>query len=89
MSIDKERKQAIVKDFAKSDKDTGSPEVQIALWTERIREITEHLKVHKKDFHTRRGLIAMVNNRRRQMDYLKHQDAERYQALIQRLGLRK
>lgn len=75
--------------FAKSPGDTGSPEVQIALLTDRINHLTEHLKAHKKDHHSRRGLLMMVNRRRSLLDYLHRKDAERYKALIQKLGLRR
>ena len=83
------RKADIVKDYQKHEKDTGSPEVQIALLTVRIKELTEHFKIHKKDHHSRRGLLKLVSQRRRQLDYLKRIDIERYRSLIGRLGLRK
>jgi small subunit ribosomal protein S15 len=85
----KERKQEIIKEYGLKQGDTGSPEVQVAIWTEHINNITEHLKTHKKDFHSRRGLIFMVNERRKQLDYLKQKDQKRYQNLIDRLGLRR
>ena len=80
--------QTIVDDFGTHATDTGSPEVQVALVTERINHLTEHLKVHKKDHHSRRGLLMMVGKRRRSLDYLKNQDVERYRSLIAKLGLR-
>jgi small subunit ribosomal protein S15 len=83
------KKADIVKDYQKHEKDTGSPEVQIALLTVRIKELTEHFKIHKKDHHSRRGLLKLVSQRRRQLDYLKRIDIERYRVLIGRLGLRK
>ena len=89
MSITLERKQQVIRDFASNDGDTGSPEVQVALLTERITNLTDHFKTHVKDNHSRRGLIKMVGQRRRLMDYLKAKDPKRYDALIQRLGIRK
>ncbi len=89
MSITAERKTELIKDFAPKPGDTGSPEVQVAILTERIVNLTEHFKTHKKDNHSRRGLIKMVNHRRRLLDYLKRKDQDRYLALINRLGLRK
>lgn len=89
MSITPERKQEVVKEYATAEGDTGSPEVQVAILSERIRNLTEHLKEHKKDFHSRRGLLIMVGQRRRMLDYLKAKDVKRYEALIGRLGLRK
>ncbi|MFZ5609395.1 MAG: 30S ribosomal protein S15 [Pseudomonadota bacterium] len=89
MSIDPARKQALIKDYAKAANDTGSPEVQVALLTERINSLSEHFKAHAKDNHSRRGLLMMVNKRRRLLDYVKRVDEARYQALIERLGLRK
>jgi small subunit ribosomal protein S15 len=83
------RKAEIVSEYRTHEKDTGSPEVQIALLTERIKELTEHFKTHKKDHHSRRGLLKLVSQRRRQLDYLKRVNLERYKTLIQRLGLRK
>jgi len=89
MTITAERKAEIIKDNARSDGDSGSPEVQIAILTERIANLTEHFKTHAKDNHSRRGLLMMVNNRRSLLDYLKKKDAARYNALIAKLGLRK
>ena len=89
MSITQERKEALVKDHARAEGDTGSPEVQVAILTERIRNLTEHFKGHHKDNHSRRGLLMMVNKRRSLLGYLKKKDVERYNALIQKLGLRK
>ena len=85
----KERKEEIIKTYAVHEGDTGSPEVQIALLTERINHLNEHLKTHKKDHHSRRGLLKMVSNRRRLLKYLKKDDEGRYNELIKRLGLRK
>lgn len=87
--ISKEKKTAIIKEFARSEGDTGSPEVQIAVLTERIQELTEHLKEHPKDHHSRRGLLKMVGQRRGMLSYLKKKDITRYRTLIERLGLRK
>jgi small subunit ribosomal protein S15 len=89
MSITPERKLELVKEYATTDGDTGSPEVQVAILTERIANLTEHFKSHNKDNHSRRGLLKLVNQRRRLLDYVKANDDERYQSLIQRLGLRK
>ena len=89
MTITAERKNALVKEHARAEGDTGSPEVQIAILTERIVNLTEHFKGHAKDNHSRRGLLMMVNQRRSLLDYLKNKDAERYSALIAKLGLRK
>jgi len=89
MSITAERKQALIVEYATAEGDTGSPEVQIAILSERIRNLTEHLKDHKKDFHSRRGLLVMVGQRRRMLDYLKRKNVARYEGLITRLGLRK
>ncbi len=89
MSITAERKQALIKEFATKEGDTGSPEVQVAILTERIVNLTEHFKGHKKDNHSRRGLLKMVSQRRRLLDYVKGIDVARYQALIARLGLRR
>ena len=83
------RKAEIVKDYQQHESDTGSPEVQIALLTVRIKELTEHFKTHKKDHHSRRGLLKLVSQRRRQLDYLKRVNIARYRELISRLGLRK
>ena len=87
--ITKEKKQAIMQEYARTEGDTGSPEVQVAVLTARINELTEHLKVHKKDHHSRRGLLKMVGQRRSLLAYLKKKDIERYRSLIERLGLRK
>ncbi|CCG07565.1 30S ribosomal protein S15 [Pararhodospirillum photometricum] len=89
MSITPERKQEVIKDFATKEGDTGSPEVQVAILSNRINALTEHLKIHKKDNHSRRGLLIMVGQRRRLLDYLKRKDTKRYEDLIARLGLRK
>ncbi|WP_374406313.1 30S ribosomal protein S15 [Pelagerythrobacter sp.] len=89
MSVTAEKKQEIIKDNAQTKGDTGSPEVQVAILTERIRNLTEHFKGHHKDNHSRRGLLTMVNKRRSLLAYLKKVDVERYNALIQKLGLRK
>ena len=89
MSVTAERKQEVIKDNAQSKGDTGSPEVQVAILTERIRNLTEHFKDHHKDNHSRRGLLMMVNKRRSLLAYLKKKDVERYNSLIQKLGLRK
>ncbi len=89
MSITAERKQELIKEYATGVADTGSPEVQIAILSERIRNLTEHLKEHKKDFHSRRGLLIMVGQRRRMLDYVKSKNVGRYESLIARLGLRK
>ena len=85
----KEEKEAILKEYATHEGDTGSPEVQIAILTARINELTEHLKKNPKDHHSRRGLLMMVGKRRGLMNYLKEQDIERYRAIVQKLGLRK
>ena len=85
----KERKQEIINTYKRDEKDTGSPEVQIALLTERINELTEHLKVHKKDNHSRRGLLKMVGKRRNLLNYLAKKDEEAYKELVKKLGLRK
>jgi small subunit ribosomal protein S15 len=89
MSVTAERKQEIIEDNAQSKGDTGSPEVQVAILTERITNLTEHFKTHAKDNHSRRGLLMLVNKRRSLLDYLKGEDNERYTALIAKLGLRK
>lgn len=89
MSMDAERRATLLNDFAQSAGDTGSPEVQVALITERITTLTEHLKVHAKDFHSRRGLLMLVGRRRRLLDYLKRKDDARYRSLIERLSLRR
>ncbi len=89
MSITAERKQELMTQFATKEGDTGSPEIQVAVLTERITNLTEHLKGHKKDFASRRGLLMMVGQRRRLLDYLKKKEESRYQTVIERLGLRK
>ena len=89
MPITKERKSALVNDFRQRDGDTGSSAVQVAILTERINHLTEHFKVHKKDHHSRRGLLKMVSLRRRLLDYLKRENGEAYQDLVRRLNLRK
>lgn len=89
MSLTVERKSEIVKEFAKKDGDTGSPEVQIALLTERINGLSDHFKSHKKDNHSRRGLLKMVSKRRQLLDYVKSRDEARYQKIIERLELRR
>ncbi|QNT68893.1 30S ribosomal protein S15 [Defluviicoccus vanus] len=89
MSITAERKQEVIKEYATVGGDTGSPEVQVAILSERIRNLTEHLKTHSKDFHSRRGLLMMVGQRRRLLDYLKRKEAGRYERLVERLGLRR
>ena len=87
--ISKEKKTAIINEFARTPGDTGSPEVQVAVLTARIQELTEHLKANKKDHHSRRGMYKLVGQRRGLLDYLKKTDIERYRALIEKLGLRK
>ncbi len=87
--IAKEKKQEIMREYARTEGDTGSPEVQVAVLTARINELTEHLKIHKKDHHSRRGLLKMVGQRRNLLAYLRKKDIERYRSLIERLGLRK
>jgi small subunit ribosomal protein S15 len=89
MSITAERKQALMTEFATAKGDTGSPEVQVAILSERIKNLTEHFKDHKKDNHSRRGLLALVSQRRRLLDYLKGKDEGRYSTLIEKLGLRR
>jgi len=89
MSITPEARSALISDYARGANDTGSPEVQVALLSERISSLTEHLKIHAKDFHSRRGLLMLVGRRRRLLDYLKKTDHERYATLIGRLGLRR
>lgn len=89
MSIIDMTKEAVIEKFGRGSDDTGSPEVQIALLTWRILNLTEHMKEHKQDFHSRRGLIMMVGQRRRLLDYLKKKDSSRYQAILEPLGLRK
>lgn len=87
--MDKQRKQEIINTYARQEGDTGSPEVQVALLTERINHLTEHLKIHKKDHHSRRGLLTMVGKRRGLLDYLSKIDIERYRTVIEQLGIRK
>ena len=87
--ISTEKKQSIVKDYQLKTDDTGSPEVQVALLTSRINDLSEHFKVHKHDFHSRRGLLRLVSQRRKLLDYLKAKNIERYRELIKRLGLRR
>ncbi|MCB5251119.1 MAG: 30S ribosomal protein S15 [Candidatus Cloacimonadales bacterium] len=89
MAMNSQAKLAIMADYKLHDLDTGSPEVQIALLTERIKQITEHLKVHKKDFHTRRGLLTLIGKRRKLLDYLIKTDINRYREIIKKLGLRR
>ncbi|MDR3325868.1 MAG: 30S ribosomal protein S15 [Rhodospirillaceae bacterium] len=89
MSISAERKQELIKEYAITETDTGSPEVQIAILSERIHNLTSHFKEHKKDYHSRRGLLIMVGHRRRLLDYLKAKNISNYKQLITRLGLRK
>ena len=89
MSIAAERKTALVEEYATQKGDTGSPEVQVAILSERIKNLTDHLQTHNKDFHSRRGLLVMVGQRRRLLDYLKKKDEGRYQAIVERLGLRR
>lgn len=89
MALNAEKKQSLIDKFKTHENDTGSPEVQIAILTERINELTGHLKVHKKDHHSRRGLLKMVGHRRALLNYLQKRDFERYRSIIQKLGLRK
>jgi small subunit ribosomal protein S15 len=89
MSISADRKRELITEYATKNGDTGSPEVQVAILSERINNLTEHLKTHSKDFHSRRGLLMMVGQRRRLLDYLRTKKADRYDELIQRLGLRR
>lgn len=89
MSITAERKQALISEYKTTETDTGSPEVQVAILSERISNLTQHMKSHNKDFHSRRGLLVMVSQRRSLLDYLKRKDQGRYESLIQRLGLRR
>jgi len=88
MSITAEKKKELIKKFALHENDTGSPEVQIAILTERIKNLTEHIKANKKDLHSRRGLIGMVNKRRKLLNYLKRTDEERYKKIVKELGIR-
>ena len=89
MALTRERKKEVIGGFKKHESDTGSPEVQIALLTERISTLTDHFKVHKKDHHSRRGLLKLVGQRRRQLDYLKSKDIEGYREILTKLGIRK
>ena len=89
MALNLDQKLVIIEDFKQHATDTGSPEVQVALLTKRINDLTEHFKLHTKDYHSRRGLMIMVGQRRRQLDYLKRKDKTRYATLIERLGLRR
>jgi len=89
MSLEKDKKQELIGEYKTHDTDTGSPEVQIAILSERIKYLTEHFKTHKKDHHSRRGLLKMVGKRRRLLDYLKSKNVERYKEIIGRLGIRK
>ena len=89
MSITAERKSEVITEYATHEGDTGSPEVQVAVLTERIFNLTDHLKMHRKDFHSRRGLLIMVGQRRRLLDFLKRKEMTRYETLIKRLGLRR
>ena len=89
MSLEAKTKQDVIKEYQTDKNDTGSPEVQVAILTSRINELSEHMQVHKKDFHSRRGLLAMVAKRRKLLDYLKKKDEARYQTLIERLGIRR
>ncbi len=89
MALSTQAKEAIMAEFKLHDSDTGSPEVQVALLNRRIKDITDHLKVHKKDFHTRRGLLKLIGQRKRLLNYLMNKDIERYRKLIKALGLRK
>ena len=89
MSLTAERKQTLIQEYALKEGDTGSPEVQVAILSERIRELTEHLKLHQGDFHSRRGLLMMVGKRRRLLEYMKRTESKRYEELVKRLGLRR
>ncbi|MEJ2604211.1 MAG: 30S ribosomal protein S15 [Gammaproteobacteria bacterium] len=89
MPLSTERKSSIVKDYGRGDADTGSPEVQVALLSARISDLTDHFSEHKRDHHSRKGLLMLVNKRRKLLDYLKKKDQDRYQDLIKRLGLRR
>ena len=89
MALNVEQKKIIIEDYKQHDTDTGSPEVQVAILTKRINDLTEHFKVHAKDYHSRRGLMIMVGQRRRLLDYLRKKDKARYASLIERLGLRR
>jgi small subunit ribosomal protein S15 len=89
VTLTKEAKTEVIRKFASHEGDTGSPEVQVALLTARINELTEHLRTHKKDHHSRRGLLMLVGQRRRMLNYLNRQDVDRYRSLVQELGLRR
>jgi small subunit ribosomal protein S15 len=89
MSLQVAQKSQLVKEYQRAGNDTGSPEVQVALLTGRINDLTEHFKTHVKDFHSRRGLLKLVSQRRKLLDYLKRKDADKYRSVIERLGLRK
>ncbi len=89
MALATDAKQQIIEEYRREERDTGSPEVQVAILTRRINELTEHLRTHRKDHHSRRGLLQMVGKRRRLLDYLRREDIERYRELIRRLGLRR
>jgi small subunit ribosomal protein S15 len=89
MSITAERKQELVKEYATKDGDTGSPDVQVAILTGRIKNLTEHFRTHKKDVHSRRGLLTLVSTRRKLLDYVKRKDEPRYRSLIEKLGIRR
>lgn len=89
MALKKEEKEVVVKELKTHEKDTGSPEVQVGIFSEQIKKLTDHLKKHKKDEHSRRGLLKMVGKRRRLLDYLKHKDDSRYEKIVKKLGLRK
>lgn len=89
MALSKEEKTDLIKDLKTNKNDTGSPEVQVGIFTQQIKKLTDHLKKHKKDEHSRRGLLKMVGKRRRLLDYLKHKDEKRYEAIVKKLGLRK
>lgn len=88
MALNKKKKENIIKSYQRGDKDTGSPEVQVALLTEKINELTDHLKIHKKDFHSRRGLLQMVNKRRKLLNYMKLKQNDKYQSLVKKLNLK-
>ena len=89
MPLAPEVKKGVVAEFGRGDRDSGSPEVQVALLTERIKELTEHLKIHRKDHHSRAGLLKMVGKRKKLLDYLRKEDPQRYRTLVERLGLRR
>jgi small subunit ribosomal protein S15 len=89
MSLSKDEKSKVIKDLQKGKNDTGSPEVQVGIFTEKIKKLTDHLKINKKDDHSRRGLLMMVGKRRKLLDYLKRKDDSRYDSLVKKLGLRK